>query len=300
MNKVGIVGLGLIGGSMAKAVKKFTSCKVCGLDRNPDVFKEALNDGTLDSRLDENQLRECDLLIVALYPAAVVSYLKENADSLKKDCVVVDCTGVKKAVCNEVSSFLAERGIRFIGGHPMAGIEHSGYQYAFAELFKDATMILCYDEYTDETAFQQAAKFFLQLGFARIRRTTAEEHDSVIAYTSQMAHIVSSAYIKSETLSSRYGFSAGSFKDLTRVAKLNETMWTELFMDNRECLLKELDTFIDSMEAYRQALQTADEAQMRTLLADGRTRKEADEQREQMFKAQIAENKAEGFIWRTS
>ena len=223
---VGIAGLGLIGGSFAKALhgKDYT---VYAMNRNPEVLKAA--SGVIDGALTKENMCLCDLIIIALYPDAIINFFLEYRDYIKKGAIVVDCAGVKERICREISPLAAEKGIHFIGGHPMAGIENSGFSASFAELFAGASMILCKDEYTCDEAVEEAADFFMRLGFGGIKISTPQEHDAVIAYTSQFAHIVSSAYIQSEASRMRRGFSAGSYKDLTRVAKLNEQMWTELF-----------------------------------------------------------------------
>lgn len=281
---VGIVGLGLIGGSMAKTVREKTNCIVYGCNRSRNIVEQAISENVLHAELTQDTVKECDLLILSLYAARNIEYVKANIQYMKKGAVIVDCTGIKERICNELSDFCREQGIFFIGGHPMAGIEKSGYQYSYFGLFHNATMILCKDANTDEKKYEELSSFFLQLGFGRIKTTTAEEHDAVIAYTSQMAHLISSAYIKSPTCEKRYGFSAGSFKDLTRVAYLNEDMWTELFAENRDCLLKELDIFIQNVQEYREALAKEEYDSLHNLLADGRIKKDKDNRMEEKFK----------------
>lgn len=280
MMKVAVIGLGLIGGSMAKAVHENANLEVYGTDADPKVIKMALDEGTLSKELKFDNVSDCDLVIVALYPKDVVSVIKSYSEYMKAGTIVVDCTGVKSPVCNELSQSLLSKGIHFVGGHPMAGKEVAGYVNAESAMFANASMILCRDEYTDETAFKQMCEFFLKIGFKRIKETTPKEHDAVIAYTSQMAHIISNAYIKSDTLPNRYGFSAGSFKDLTRVAYLNECMWTDLFLENKESLLKEIDTFMEHMSEYREALSAENKEELIKLLGRGRELKEEDNNKE--------------------
>lgn len=284
---VGIVGLGLIGGSMAKTVRETTTCRIYACNRSKNIVEQAIAEDVINGELNSVTLPECDLVILSLYARRNIEYMQENISHLKKGSIVVDCTGIKGSVCEELSDFCEENGVHFIGGHPMAGIEKSGYQYSFFGLFHNATMILCKDHNTKNDLFEETKAFFLKLGFGKIRVSTAAEHDAVIAYTSQMAHLVSSAYIKSPTCEKRYGFSAGSFKDLTRVAYLNEDMWTELFAENREHLLNELDIFMQNVEAYREALATEDYDTLHTLLADGRICKENDNRREEEYKASV-------------
>lgn len=282
---VGIVGLGLIGGSMAKTVRETTICKIYACNRSKNIVEQAIAEDVIHGELNADTLKECDLLILNLYARRNIDYVKDNISFMKKGAVLVDCTGIKGSVCAELSDFCEASGVHFIGGHPMAGIEKSGYQYSFFGLFNNATMILCKDHNTDEALFEGTKEFFLKLGFGKIRVTTAAEHDAVIAYTSQMAHLVSSAYIKSPTCEKRYGFSAGSFKDLTRVAYLNEDMWTELFAENREHLLAELDVFIKNVQDYRDVLAAEDYDSLHKMLAEGRICKENDNRREEEYKA---------------
>ncbi len=265
---VGIVGLGLIGASLAKTIKKHTDFAVMGYDIAQNVVEEALLDGTIDQRFDV-QSDKCDMVLIALYPDDVVKFVTDNAGNLK-DTIVVDCGGTKKKVCDSLFPVAKENGFTFFGGHPMAGTEKSGYSASTDSLFDGAFMILVSPEQIDKMMLDYVKMFFISIGFHRITMTSAVEHDEIIAYTSQLAHIVSSAYVKSPTSQRNLGFSAGSFKDMTRVAFLNESMWTELFMQNREYLLSELDTFIDSIKDYREALADADKEKMHSLLAEGK------------------------------
>lgn len=272
---IGIVGFGLIGGSMAKTISNRTDSRLLGFNRTETVVDKAISEGVIDAKLG-NYDEKPDLIIISLYPDNTVDYVKKYISLMKKGTVIVDCCGTKTKVCTELSKYCLEQGIYFVGGHPMAGIEKSGYDVSFDGLFNNAAMILCRDEFTNADAFDALKEFFLRIGFGRIKETTYEEHDQVIAYTSQMAHVISNAYIKSETCEKRYGFSAGSFKDLSRVAYLNETMWTELFMENREPLLAEIRIFIEAMKKYEEALENRDYEGLKEILKEGRICKEKD------------------------
>jgi prephenate dehydrogenase len=271
---VGIVGLGLIGGSLAKAVRAKTDCRVLGFDGDEAVNARALSEGVIEGVLNAAALAYCEIVIVALYPQDVINWCAENFPHMKPGTLIVDCAGVKTSVCDKLVPLAAERGLQFVGGHPMAGIERSGYENSFAGLFEGATMILCEDQ-------GRLREFFLSLGFGSIKVTTPREHDRIIAYTSQLAHLVSSAYIHGDTRGRRYGFSAGSFKDLTRVARLNPDMWTKLFFENRESLLKETDELIANLQKYRDALAGSDAESMYGLLRTGSELKIRDEAGEQ-------------------
>ena len=283
MRSVGVIGLDLIGGSMAKAFSEKTDASVYGYDLSADVVLAAQKEGVIDGDLSEHY-GEVDMLIVALYPDLVVSSVMEAAPKLKKGCIVVDCTGVKGFVCDKLSGPLKDMGLFFIGGHPMAGKEVAGYKNAGADLFIGASMILCKDENTDEAALKKASDVFLKLGFSMVKISTPKEHDMVIAYTSQLAHVVSSAYVKSSTLPVRYGYSAGSFKDLTRVAKLNEEMWADLFLANDEEILSQIVEIEGHLKEYEEAVRKKDRAALVELLRDGRIRKEEDENKEKSYR----------------
>lgn len=268
---VGVVGLGLIGASVAKTVRKHTDFAVLGYDLNAGVMENARLDGTIDGELDLS-IDKCDIVIVALYPDDIVKFVKKNAENLK-DTIVIDCGGTKTKVCRELFPVAKQYGFTFIGGHPMAGIEKSGYDYSTDSLFDGAFMIMVPPEDLDARTLDYAKMFFISLGFYRITVTTAEEHDKIIAYTSQLAHIASSAYVKSPTSLQNLGFSAGSFKDMTRVAYLNENMWSELFLQNKDFLLGELRVLIDNLTEYHKAISEGDIETLMALLTDGKQKR---------------------------
>lgn len=271
---IAVVGLGLIGGSIAKCIKKLTPHTVLGMDANEQVMYKARLLDAIDMELTPERLAICDMVIVATWPKTAVSYVAKNAKQIKKGAMVIDVCGVKTAVCEPLWKIAEENGFLFVGGHPMAGIEYSGFDHAIATLFQNASMILTPPKGMDIQTLDFLKHFWRQLGFGRVVMTTPENHDKVIAYTSQLAHVVSSAYVLSPAAMEHHGFSAGSFKDMTRVAKLNEDMWTELFFCNREPLLSELDVFIENLQRYRAALADSDEELMRVLLRTGREHKE--------------------------
>lgn len=270
-----IIGLGLIGGSLAKAFKAKTEHTVYGGDCNAQVLLKAKLLQSIDFELTQEALPQMDLVILALYPQAVLDWLNENAARLHSGAVVLDTCGVKGAVCSEALALCRQHGVYFVGGHPMAGIARSGFDAAVENLFNQASMLIVPDPQIDIKVLEQLKEQLLQLGFGTVKVTTAEEHDRVIAYTSQLAHVVASAYIKSPTALRHPGFSAGSFRDMTRVATLQEEMWTELFLDNQPALLEEVQRFIDNMTDFRDALKARDAASLKTLLRAGREAKAA-------------------------
>lgn len=271
---IGITGLGLIGGSMAKATKSRTGHRVFAFDSDPAVLNAALAEGACDGVLDGERLKGCEMVLVALWPDDTVRFVKQNADAFAPGCIVSDLCGVKGSVCAGVRDAVSGRDFTFIGAHPMAGRERSGFRNADAGLFEGASVLLTPFPETDGEKIEKLSAFYRSLGFVRTVQTTAEEHDRIIAYTSQLAHVVSSAYVQSPAAALHHGFSAGSYRDLTRVARLNEDMWTELFMENREPLRSELDSLIERLAAYSKTLGDGDAAALRQLLRAGRMIKE--------------------------
>lgn len=273
---VGIVGLGLIGGSAAKAYKA-AGHTVYGYDINQTVTGYARIDGTLDGELTHDTYSCCDIILLTATPKAVAEYLQQNASFFPKGALVVDFCGTKLRIC-ELGFSLAEKyGFTFVGAHPMAGLQFSGYKYSRATLFNGASVIIVPARYDDITLLDNVKSLLSPLGFKKHVVTTAQHHDKMIAYTSQMCHVVSNAFIKSPTALEHKGYSAGSFRDFTRVSRLNENMWTELFLDNREYLLSELDLLINSLVEYRDAIKESDSERLRNLLRDGRVAKELTE-----------------------
>lgn len=270
--KIAIIGLGLIGGSMAKSIKGNTEHTVYGHDLSDTVVKKAQLLSAIDEPLTNELLAECDLTIVALYPQAAIDFVTEKQDIFKKGSIVLDCCGVKQVVCEAIEPISLEKGFVFIGGHPMAGLEHSGFDHAETTLFNNASMILTPTKGNIQDV-EKVVNLFNDIGFTNIQVATPKEHDQMIAFTSQLAHVVSSAYIKSPAALKHNGFSAGSYRDLTRVAKLNEHMWTELFLDNPDYLVKEIDEIIGHLQEYSDAIKSKDKDSLCALLKDGREKK---------------------------
>ncbi len=269
---IGIVGLGLMGGSAAKILSA-KGHTVIGWDIDEVAAADALACGAIAKRGRTEDLGAVDLLFVALYPDAAVNYVQDALPKLKKGAVVVDFGGVKTYVVDRLQGPCRDAGVTYIGGHPMAGREYSGFAYAQSELFEGASMILTPAPDEDEDILAALEALFYSMGFARVVHTTPENHDRMIAYTSQLAHVVSNAYIKSPEASEHRGYSAGSYKDLTRVARLNEVMWTELFLANAPFLSKEISILIDNLCAYRDAMDRGDRETLRRILKEGSDRK---------------------------
>jgi len=267
--KTAIIGLGLIGGSLAKAFKARSENTVYGADLDHDTLTYAKLSETIDEVLTEETLKECKLIIIALYPDATVKWLESNAHLISKEAIVIDTCGTKRAVCKSGFEIAKKHGFTFIGGHPMAGTQFSGIKYSRADLFNGASMVIV-PEHLDNMALLEEIKDLLApANFGKITPSTAQEHDKIIAFTSQLAHVVSSAYIKSDTAKEHHGFSAGSYKDMTRVATLNEQMWATLFLENSENLVHELDSIINALDEYRTAIKNNDRENLVELLHDG-------------------------------
>ena len=270
---LGVVGLGLIGGSFVKAYHA-AGHRVLAWNRSPAILEYAMLSGEVDGKLDAETASGCDLILLCVYPDAAIAWLREFGPFIGSGPLVMDCCGTKRVVCEACFPLAKEYGFTYIGGHPMAGTQYSGYKYARANLYKGAPMVLVPPVFDDIELLSRAKELLAPAGFGRFSVTTAEKHDESIAFTSQLAHVVSNAYIKSPTALGHKGFSAGSYKDMTRVAWLNPPMWTELFLENRENLLAELDTIIASLSAYRDALERRDAETLERLLEEGKRRKE--------------------------
>ena len=269
-----VAGLGLIGGSMAKAIRQYTDCTVLGWNRSPAVAERALAEGAIDAIATERDFADCDMLIAALYPQATLRFLSERIPQLKSGAQVVDLVGVKSFLVEPVGRLAARCGVRYTGGHPMAGLARAGYERSYAGLFKNASMILVPTEATAPGDVEELSKFFLSVGFGRVKVCSSEVHDRMIAHTSQLAHIVSNSYVKSPVSANYNGFSGGSYKDMTRIACLNEEVWSELFLLNSAALLPEIDDLISSMSALRNAIEAQDKPALEELLRRGREAKE--------------------------
>ena len=273
MRQVGIVGLGLIGGSLAKAYKRAETIRVLGDDADRSILDFARIAGGIDGELLDSDLAACDLILLAAYPQGVIDWVREKAPLLSEQVTVIDCSGTKQRICNELFPLAEEYGFTFVGGHPMAGTHQSGFKYSREDLFDGAPMVIVPPTYEDIRLYEKISLLLEPVGFGRISVITADAHDAIIAFSSQLPHLVSNAFVKSPTALGHRGFSAGSYQDLTRVAWLNPDMWAELFLENREALLGEIDFFLKSVGQYRQALENRDRAALLTLLDEGRQRK---------------------------
>lgn len=274
---VGIVGLGLIGGSFARAYAA-AGWRVLAWDVDADTLAIARIDVVDGLLRTDDDLARCDLIILAAYPKASLAWLTSHADALGglaqlgSAPIVIDAAGVKGHVCAEAFACAREHGFTFCGAHPMAGTEFSGFAHARADLFAGAPMVLTpppLDDIERLTLLDRVHDLLAPCGFGSFSITDPTTHDRVIAFTSQLAHVVSNAYVKSPTAQEHHGFSAGSYRDLTRVAHLNPRMWSELMTENAEHLAHEIEVLTEHLTQVRQALLDRDEARLEELLAEG-------------------------------
>lgn len=273
MSTVGILGLGLIGGSFAKAYHA-AGWTVLAEDRDAAILSFAQMSGAVDRTLGAENAAQCDLILACICPEATIAELTGLAPHIGEKPVVIDCCGTKRVVCEALFPVAEQYGFTYLGGHPMAGSHHSGFKYARENLYHNAPMVLVPPSFDDIALLQRVKELLAPAGFGHISVTTAQAHDEMIAFTSQMPHLISNAYIKSPTAAEHKGFSAGSYKDMTRVAWLNAPMWAELFLENRDCLLRELGWLMESLREYRAALEKNDLPELTRLLEEGKKRKE--------------------------
>ncbi len=272
--RVGILGLGLIGGSCAKALHA-GGTEVFAWNRTHATVTLAMID-CVDGELDETTIPTCELIVLAGYPQVSIEWLRKAADLISPGAIVIDVVGVKRSICKTCFALAEEHDWTFVGCHPMAGTHNSGFAYTRADMFRGAPMVVVPPEIDDFVRLDvlERLTFLLEpCGFGTYTLSSAEHHDEVIAFTSQLAHVVSNAYVKSPAAGTHQGFSAGSYRDLTRVAQLNAQMWTELFLENGDYLARELDILIDNLQEYRDAIVDHDAERLKGLLEDGDRRK---------------------------
>ena len=268
-----VCGMGIIGGSIAKALKAFTPHRVLGMNRSPQPLEKALACGAIDAAVDEVSLSQVDLVFLCAYPAACVKLARVLGPHLKKGCIVCDACGIKTAICEEMVSLSHEFGFIFVGGHPMAGKERNGFDVSDAHLFRGASYILVPCGAPQE-AVDTVRQLAFSMGFGSVTLATPTHHDRMIAYTSQLPHVLACAYVLSPSCEQHVGFSAGSYHDVSRVARINEVMWAELFLENREPLLAELDLLLDNLKDFRDAIHREDGDTLRRIMKQSRLTKE--------------------------
>lgn len=273
MSTIGVFGLGLIGGSFVKAYHE-AGWTVLAHNRTKSVLDFAELSGEVNGELTKENIGECDLVLLTIFPEAAIETLREYAPYIGERPLVLDCCGTKRTVCEALFPMAEEYGFTYVGGHPMAGTQYQGYKYAKADMYRNQPMVIVPPRYDDIFLLDRVKALLAPAGFGRFSVTTAEAHDEMIAFTSQLAHVVSNAYVKSPTAKLHHGFSAGSYRDLTRVAWLNAPMWSELFLENKENLIREVDCIIEHLKAYRDAMAADDRKTLTDLLAEGKRLKE--------------------------
>ncbi|MBR5415596.1 MAG: prephenate dehydrogenase [Thermoguttaceae bacterium] len=270
---VGIVGLGLIGGSFAKAYAE-AGHDVLGMEKDASVLEFARMSEAVSGELTEENVGRCDLVLLCVYPEAALKVMEELGPAIGKKPVVIDCCGTKRVIVEPGMKIARKYGFMYVGGHPMAGTQYSGFKYSRADLYNNAPMVIVPPTFDDIELLERVKELLAPAGFGKFSVTTALEHDRMIAFTSQLAHVVSNAYVKSPTAESHKGFSAGSYKDLTRVAWLNPEMWAELFLEDADFLTGEIAGLIERLGEYRKAIEEGDRSRLTALLEEGRRRKE--------------------------
>lgn len=272
--KIAVVGLGIIGGSYCKAIKKYTNHYVVGINRSPLPLEKALNCGAIDEIGTAESLRDVNMIILGIYPNGAVDFIEKNGDKIKKGAIVTDTSGIKTEICDRLVSLSHKFGFTFVGVHPMAGKEKNGFDVSDGDLYQNASCIVVPCE-ADKESVKIVSDFNLSLGFGGIKIATPQEHDRMIAFTSQLPHVLACAYVLSPNCMNHKGFSAGSYRDVSRVANINAELWSELFMENKEPLLKELETLITNIRDIESAIETDNKEKLMALLEKGHQIKEA-------------------------
>ncbi|MBR1827888.1 MAG: prephenate dehydrogenase [Atopobiaceae bacterium] len=268
------MGLGLIGGSFAKALHA-GGAEVFAWNRTRSTLELAMIE-TVDGELTDEAIPTCELIILAGYPAASIQWLKDKADLIGAGAIVIDAVGVKRTVCEQCFAIASSHDWTFVGCHPMAGTQYSGYAHSRANMFHGAPLVVvppAMDDFERVEVLERLKNLLEPCGFGSFTLSTAEHHDEVIAFTSQLAHVVSNAYVKSPSARVHKGFSAGSYKDLTRVARLNPDMWCELFLEDGDYLSAEIGILIDNLQQYKDAIDDRDAQRLHDLLVEGDRRK---------------------------
>ena len=271
---IAVVGMGIIGGSFCKAFKKYTDHYVIGINRSPLPLEKAYNCGAIDKIGTPDDLGDADLVILGVYPGAAVQFIENNGDKIKKGAIVTDTAGIKTDICKDLTHLSHKYGFTFVGVHPMAGKEKNGFDVSDADLYRGASCIVIPCDAKEEDV-KLVSDFNLSLGFGGIKISTPEEHDRMISFTSQLPHILACAYVLSPNCMNHKGFSAGSYRDVSRVANINAELWSELFLDNKKPLLKELDTLISNIQSMEDAISNNDKEKLMALLSKGHEIKEA-------------------------
>lgn len=271
---IAVIGMGIIGGSFCKALKKYTNHHIIGINRTQSTLQEAYDCGAIDEMGNENSLGNVDIIIMSLYPQAAIDYIEKYGSYIKKGCIVTDSSGIKAEICPKMVELSKKFGFTFVGSHPMAGKETNGFKSADADLYIGASYIIVPCD-ADETSVKTLCDLALEIKFGQIKITTPEEHDRMIAFTSQVPHVLACSYVLSPCCMNHKGFSAGSYHDVSRVANINAPLWSELFLENREPLITELNLLIENINAITDAIKADDKQSLIDLLEKAHSTKEA-------------------------
>lgn len=265
---IAIIGLGIIGGSFCKAFKKHTSHHIIGINRTKEVAEKALGEGAIDEIGTPESLKNADVVFLCMYPQACVDFIKAYGSKIKNGAIVTDSSGIKRAICPELKELSKKFGFVFIGSHPMAGKEKNGFSVSEAGLYEGASFIITPCGAPDSKV-EVLKDLALSIGFGQVKLSTPEEHDRMIAFTSQLPHVLACSYVLSPSCMNHKGFSAGSYRDVSRVANINAKLWSELFLENREPLIEELDILVENIGKIAGAIKQNDREKLEALLEEG-------------------------------
>ena len=274
IKNIAIIGLGLIGGSLAKAITERTGYHVMARNRTRGTLLQAIDEGAVHEELTDGNIGQADMIILGLYPEEAVEYMESIGDRIKKGALVIDVSGIKRYICQKMPPIAAKYGFVFVGTHPMAGKEKGGFSNSEAGLFKGASFIITPTDDSSAEQVEWLKQFSADLGFGMHVVCSPEEHDRMIAFTSQLPHVLANAYVQSPQCLNHKGFSAGSYRDVSRVARLNEHLWAELFLQNADALTQELDLLIKNITEMCDAIKADDRETLEKILGRGRMVKE--------------------------
>lgn len=256
--KIGIVGLGIIGGSYARALKPY-HYHIIGFDINPKTIDYAIQNNIVDEGyIETDKISECDIVFVCLYPNQTISFIKNHANKFKRDSIIMDVAGVKRHMINQLEMYFNDD-FELVFTHPIAGSEKTGIENSNASIFKDANFIITPHKKNDDEKVNVARTLAKQIGFGKITLIDDVTHDKMIGFTSQLTHAIAIALVNSDPYNlSTSSFIGDSYKDLTRIAMINDSLWTELFFENKDFLTKNLDSFINEIQKVRDSIQNKD------------------------------------------
>lgn len=270
-----IVGLGLIGGSLAMALNELNPKNIWGIDIDNNTLNyakslEIIGEGYVNPKIP---LSKSDIVIICLYPNDTIQFIKDNIEYFKDGAIITDTAGIKNKLVKEIGSFLP-KDLEYIGGHPMAGKEYNGIKNATKDLFVDANYIITPTKYNSKINIKIIEDLAIMIGCKRVVKVSSEKHDEIIAYTSQLPHIIANALMNSDIEEDINLFEGGSFNDATRVANINISLWMELFMENKDNIIKSLDMFETSIKNIKDAIRNDDSKKLEKIFKQGNYKKE--------------------------